>query len=83
MASQLRGAILMELEGEIVELSGRGPLVIVCERHGHYIGVAHLLPQAAPQDDHTSVNIDLLLLPVGTTEHAVSPADLLGKTESQ
>ena len=74
VVSQLRGALLMELEDEVADLWSRGPLVIDCERHGHYIGVTQLLPEAAPQDDHTPVKFDLLLMPVGTTEHATSLA---------
>lgn len=48
VVSQLRGALLMELEDEAFNMAG-GPLTVECERHGHYIGLVQLLPEAAPQ----------------------------------
>ena len=69
--SQILGVFVRELEGEIVNVAGGGPLIVDCTVHGKYLGLLELLlTQAAePGSRDGQVSMPLMLIPLRDVEY--------------
>ena len=72
LVSQIMGGFIRELEDEIVDLEGGGPLFIDCAKHGKYIGLWQPLQKGpAKQTGEYPISIPLLLIPLHDVEHVL------------
>lgn len=68
--SQVRGVLVRELEEGAVDLTGGGPLLVDCPKHGKYLGLLQLLPTGveAESGGH-QMSMPLLLIPLRDVEY--------------
>ncbi len=66
---QLKGAMIVELEGDLVYPVGAGPLYINCAKHGSFLGMFQVLVKGKGPNGSDPVSMPLLLVPLPGIEH--------------
>ena len=73
VVSQVSGGLIRELEEDVINLVGGGPLFIDCSKHGKYLAFWQLL-QKGPTNvtGGYPISMPLLLIPLKDVEHVIS-----------
>ena len=66
---QLKGAMIVELEEDVVYPVGVGPLYVDCAKHGSFLGMFQVLVKGKGPDGSDPISMPLLLIPLPGIEH--------------